>query len=197
MDPNDAMTIPSVFRFVQWLAATPGSIALHESVLLYPLIESVHVWSLTIFVGLAGALDLRLLGVAFRHTPVSEFARRLLPWMIAGFVIMSVSGLLLVYAIPTRTYLNIFFRAKVILLVLAGVNAWVFHAGIWLRVTDWNMAPITPRAAKFAGAASLLLWMMIIFAGRMIAYNWFDCDKQPQSAFVNWAASCQLSPGRQ
>jgi hypothetical protein len=24
----------------------------------------------------------------------------------------------------------------------------------------------------------------------MIAYNWFDCDRQPQSAFVNWAAGC-------
>jgi hypothetical protein len=24
----------------------------------------------------------------------------------------------------------------------------------------------------------------------MMAYNWFDCDLQPQSAFVNWAAGC-------
>jgi hypothetical protein len=28
--------------------------------------------------------------------------------------------------------------------------------------------------------------------GRMIAYNWFDCDRQPQPAFVNWAAGCIL-----
>jgi hypothetical protein len=24
----------------------------------------------------------------------------------------------------------------------------------------------------------------------MIAYNWFDCDRQPQPAWVNWAAGC-------
>ena len=35
---------------------------------------------------------------------------------------------------------------------------------------------------------------MIIFAGRMIAYNWFDCDRQPQPGWVNWAAGCVAEP---
>jgi len=26
----------------------------------------------------------------------------------------------------------------------------------------------------------------------MIAYNWFDCDLQPQPDWVNWAAGCVL-----
>ena len=29
-----------------------------------------------------------------------------------------------------------------------------------------------------------------IITGRMIAYNWFDCDRQPQPDFINWAAGC-------
>jgi hypothetical protein len=33
---------------------------------------------------------------------------------------------------------------------------------------------------------------VIIVSGRMIAYNWFDCDKQPQSAFINWATGCDV-----
>jgi hypothetical protein len=28
----------------------------------------------------------------------------------------------------------------------------------------------------------------------MIAYNWFDCDIQPQPAFINWAAGCVIPP---
>ena len=36
----------------------------------------------------------------------------------------------------------------------------------------------------------LALWAAIVISGRMIAYNWFDCDRQPQPAFINWAASC-------
>jgi hypothetical protein len=43
-----------------------------------------------------------------------------------------------------------------------------------------------------AGALSLASWATVIVMGRMIAYNWFDCDQQPQPAFVNWAAGCVL-----
>jgi hypothetical protein len=25
----------------------------------------------------------------------------------------------------------------------------------------------------------------------MIAYNWFDCDRQPQSAIINFLTSCE------
>jgi hypothetical protein len=39
----------------------------------------------------------------------------------------------------------------------------------------------------------LLFWAVVIVSGRMIAYNWFDCDK-PQSAFVTWAAGCEPGP---
>jgi hypothetical protein len=81
------------------------------------------------------------------------------------------------------------------MLVLAGLNAWVFHAGIWRRVARWDLDPITPRAARTAGALSLVLWGAIIVSGRMIAYNWFDCDK-PQPPLVVWAAGCDSYPKR-
>jgi hypothetical protein len=45
-----------------------------------------------------------------------------------------------------------------------------------------------------AGATSLILWAIIVVAGRMIAYNWFDCDKQPQSRVVNVFAGCVVPP---
>jgi len=72
--------------FAEWLASTSGSVALHESLFMYPVVESVHVLTLCIFVGLAATLDLRLMGVTLTRTPVSEVARRLLPWMVGGFV---------------------------------------------------------------------------------------------------------------
>jgi hypothetical protein len=83
---------------------------------------------------------------------------------------------------------------KVIMLALAGVNAWMFHYRVERRLDEWDRAPVPPRGARLAGAASLVLWACIIVAGRMIAYNWFDCDIQPQSAFINWAAGCSVPP---
>lgn len=176
-----------LLQFCQWLADTPWSIALHEGP--YPLIESVHVLALCIFVGLAVMLDLRLLGVTMRRVPVSEVAHRLLPWTVAGFVVMVISGVLLFYAIPVRSYQSIFFRIKMVMLILAGLNVWVFHSGIYRRVADWDLDPVAPRAARVAGTLSLILWALIVLSGRMIAYNWFDCYK-PQSALVNRLAGC-------
>ena len=197
VSPYKTKIIPepmSLLPFCQWLAETKGSTALHESLLMYPLTESIHVWALTVFVGFAAALDVRLLGWAMRRMRVSEVARRLLPWMVAGFVVMIATGVLLFYAIPIRSYQSVWFRFKVILLILAGINAWVFHANIWRRVAAWDRDPVTPRSARVAGAASLVLWACIIFSGRMIAYNWFDCDRQPQPAFINAAAGCVVEP---
>jgi hypothetical protein len=179
--------------FVQWLASTQGSIALHESLYMYPLVESVHVLTLCVFVGLAAILDLRLMGVTLGRIPVSEVARRLLPWMGAGFTIMVITGAMLFYAIPIRSYHSVWFRTKLILLVLAGLNAWLFHARIWRSVWDWDLDPVPPAAARLAGTASLVLWAGIIVTGRMIAYNWFDCDK-PQPAAIVWAAGCDSYP---
>jgi hypothetical protein len=119
-------------------------------------------------------LDLRLLGVTMRTTPVSETVKRLFPWIAAGFAMMFISGSLLFYAIPVRTFQNIFFRIKVAMLILSGLNAWVFHSTVYRRVAKWDQNPVPPRSARVAAVVSLTLWASIIVAGRMIAYNWFD-----------------------
>jgi len=135
-------------------------------------------------------LDLRLTGLTFRTVPVSEVVRRILPWQLVGFVVMVISGVLLFYAIPVRSYQNLFFRVKLLLLVIAGLNVWFFNSGVYLHIQSWDRDPIPPARARVAGFASLALWVLIIFCGRMIAYNWFDCDKQPQPQIVNSLAGC-------
>src|SRR5262249_46426113 len=180
----------SLLPFVQWLADTPGSVALHESVYMYPLVESAHVLTLCVFLGLAVMWDLRLLGITLTTVPMSQLKQRLGPWMTGSFVVMVITGVMLFYAVPVRSYQSIWFRMKAVALVLAGLNAFLFHRGIDRRVDEWDRDPLPPRAARLAGARSLVLWTVIVVAGRMIAYNWFDCDKQPQPKIVNALAGC-------
>ena len=184
----------SLLPFCQWLADTPGSIALHESLFMYPVVESTHVLVLCLFLGMAIMFDLRLLGLTLTRVPITEIKRRLSPWMVAGFVVMVITGALLFYAIPVRSYQSVFFRVKVVALLLAGLNAYVFHTTIDRKVGEWDRDPKPPRAARRAGATSLVLWAIIVVAGRMIAYNWFDCDKQPQPHLVNVVAGCVVPP---
>jgi hypothetical protein len=183
----------SLLGFVEWLASTPGSIALHESQYMYSLVESSHVLTLCLFLGTLVMMDLRMLGLLLRNVPVSEVAARVLPWTFAGFVLMVISGVLLFYAIPVRSYQSLFFRIKVILLIVAGLNAWHYHRTAHRTVDRWGVAAIPPKSVRASALVSLCAWTLVIFAGRFIAYNWFDCDRQPQPPFVNWAAGCVVA----
>src|SRR5580704_7848738 len=145
----------SLLALCQWLGNTPWSIALHESIWGYPIVESVHVLTLCVFLGLSVMLDLRLLGVTLRKTPASEVTARVLPWTIAGFIVMVVSGSLLFYAIPVKTYLNIFFRLKVAFLLMAGLNVAVFQATAARTIAHWDLGRRPPMSARLAGGLSL------------------------------------------
>ena len=180
----------SLLPFFEWLADLSWSVDLHESQYAYSIIESIHVWAMSVFFGLVVMFDLRLLGWMFRRVPVSEFNRRVLPWTIGAFVIMVISGTLLFFAIPLRSYQNIFFRTKMLLLLLAGLNVWIFHSRVFRGSAIWDVDGVPPRAARVAGGLSLALWIGVVVSGRMIAYNWFDCDRQPQPAIINLLTSC-------
>lgn len=172
----DLAPLVSLFRFFEWLGNTPWSIALHESRYVFLVVLMVHVLTLAVFVGTAVMIDLRLLGVMMTRVPVSEVMARLLPWSGAGFIVMIASGALLFYAAPLLRYENAFFRIKMAALLLAVVNAWVFHRTVYRRIAQWDRDPVPPRFARMAGILSLVLWAIIITTGRMMAYQdyWFD-----------------------
>lgn len=184
----------SLYPFAEWLQDSAGSVALRESLLVYPLVESTHVLIITLFFGLIAFWDMRLLGLTLRRVPVSEIGDRLLPWAVAGFVVSVISGTLLVVSSPVRITHNIFFRVKVVMLILAGLNVWLFHTGVYRKVATWDLAVVAPIWARWAGFWSLLLWAGVIVAGRMIAYNWFDCDGLTQVAVIKFLSGCRAQP---
>jgi hypothetical protein len=182
----------SLLRFFEWLAATPWSIALHESRYAFLGVLTLHVLTLCVLVGITAMMDLRLLGLTLRHVPASEVLTRLLPWAVAGFLVMVASGALLFYADPVMKYRNIFFRLKMVTLILAVLNAWVFHRTTYREVADWDLDPVPPRSARMAAGLSLALWAVLITLGRLIPYQtyWFDCGSPSDSAMVKVLMGC-------
>ena len=178
--------------FVVWLSETEWSIKLHESLYLYPWIESTHVLSICLFFGTLLFVDLRLTDKVFKNLSISEMNRKVLPLTIFGFLVMSVTGLLLFYAIPVRNYQNIFFRIKMFLIVIAGINAFFFHRRMSKEAKIWDKDSSIPRSMKTSAITSLVVWSLVIISGRMIAYNWFDCDRQPQPRWINELTSCEV-----
>jgi len=159
-----------MFSFCQWLENSSWATAIHQSLWLFPMLETAHLFGIVSLVGATSALDLRLIGLTMKGEPVSRLARRLLPWAWAGLTIQVVTGFCLFASEATRCFENKAFRIKMVMLVLAGLNALIFHETVYRRVTTWDEAPATPLGAKFAGCCSILLWFGIVAAGRWIAF---------------------------
>ncbi|MET0271705.1 MAG: DUF6644 family protein [Phenylobacterium sp.] len=185
-----------------WLQTTLGkgtgemaqswSEALLGSLNFWGLLEGTHLIALMLFAGTIFVVDLRLLGVTFRRTPVSVVSDRVLPLTIFGFVLVVVTGIALFYAKPLFYYHNIWFRLKLIMLVLALANIAIFHRQIQKNQAEWDALPRPPAGVRTAAALSLSAWIVVITLGRLIAYDWYECGK-PQPDFINWAESCAAS----
>jgi len=165
------MPLRNVF---QWVSEFPTSIAIRESLLFSPYLTVAHVLSMCLFAGLIVMMDLRLLGIGNMSAPFSEVQKRLFPWQMLGMGLSSVTGLTLTYSDPMRFYVNIFFWTKMLVMVLAGINAMAFHFITYHSVVTWDTRATTPLGARLSGALSIVLWAIVIVSGRLIPYNWFQ-----------------------
>jgi hypothetical protein len=178
-----------VYDFALWLDASPWSTLLHESYYMYSWVETTHVLSLILSLGMLFFIDLRMLGIALPQVPASVIARRLQLPMFIGFGLTIGTGLLLFYAIPVRSAQSVWFRIKVLLLLGAAVNALLFHYRMKRSVASWDSAAIAPRNIRAGALLSLLFWTLIVVCGRLIAYDWYDCS-HGQSGFIKAFAGC-------
>jgi hypothetical protein len=143
---------------------------IRESGFLFPTIETVHVFALVLVVGSIMAVDLRLLGVTNRDRHFSHLASEMLPWTWTAFTVAAIAGLLMFSSKAVTYYNNIPFRIKMCCLVLAGLNMFWFHWAGTKHLKMWDHTR-PPLSAKFAGGASLLLWTVIVGAGRWIGFT--------------------------
>ena len=163
------MHAPQGPAWLVWLETLRLAAAMRESLWLYPIVEIVHIVGFVVLVGAAVMFDLRLLGVS-RALPASLMARHHLPWARAALVLVVPSGFLMFIAHATEFAENPAFRVKLVLLVAAGLNALLFHRGAFRSVTGWETDAAVPMTARAAAVASLVLWVGVIAAGRLLAY---------------------------
>jgi hypothetical protein len=136
----------------------------------FPLLESLHVVSITLVVGAILMLDLRLMGVAALNQRVTDMLRELVPWALGAFVVAVVTGLGLFITRASAHMGNSAFQWKLVLLLLAGLNMALFHFRIHRSVKLWDTQTATPLSARLAGAVSLLLWCGVMLSGRWVGH---------------------------
>ena len=161
----------SLLAWCQWLEHTPLAFGIAESTWLFPLIEGTHILALPLSVGMILIVDLRLLGLAFRSGPASRIMKEVLRWSTPGFAVVFITGGLLFMAHAGEAYGNAFFRVKLLLLVLLGINAAVYQTILYPKMAQWDVTRGTPVGAKLCAGLSLIAWIGVIVCGRTMAYQ--------------------------
>jgi hypothetical protein len=163
----------SLLQIAEWLEATSVARWVQESLYGFTIVVAIHILGLTLSVGTLIWFDLRLLGISMLRIPVSQLYRRLMPWTLSGFAVMFVSGGILLVAYATSAYSNLYFRIKAIALLLAGINAFFYHRVTERQIHQWDEARVPSVPARAAGLISILVWGVVILAGRMMSYTMF------------------------
>lgn len=178
-----------LLQFGQWMEAQQYSQMLVAGYYSYSWLEATHVLTLMVSIGSLFIIDFRMLGLMLTDVPASKIADRLHKPMMIGFAIMFVTGMLLVYAKPVETIQSLWFRGKMILIVLAFINAWIFNARMKAAEGSWDTDRVAPKSLRTGAIISLCLWCGVVTLGRYIPYDWVDCVKTDNVAIL-WAAGC-------
>lgn len=152
-----------------WLQNTPMGDWVRNSAWAFPFLQSWHFIGMTMLLGVVGAIDLRVLGVA-RAVPLAPL-HRFLPLAFVGFGINLITGICFFCHDPYVYAFNTSFRIKMLLILLAGLNALWFRLGVFLDVERWGPGIEASRLAKLISALSILIWLAVITAGRYIAFT--------------------------
>jgi len=163
----------TLLQVAEWLEASPAGYIARESLWGFTILVAIHLVGLAVSVGIVIWLDLRLLGLNMQKQPVSAVYRRLMPIAFAGFAVMFITGGLLLAGFATAAYGNLYFRIKVAAMLLAGLNALLYHRVTERSIARWNEAARPPLPARAAGLISIAAWTVVVLSGRMMSYTMF------------------------
>jgi hypothetical protein len=151
---------------LHWIRDTSLGAAVRQSRWLFATGETLHFIGLSLLVGGILIVDLRLLGF-IRKVPVRA-ALAFLPFVIVGFVINLLTGILFFSADPYMYWPNPAFKLKMFLILLAGLNALLFtvkeHRHALALGPDENIGTFT----KVTAGLSLSFWLVVLLLGRLL-----------------------------
>lgn len=160
------MAVPEILRTIEQTGASKW-LRESDSLFGFYFVLLFHTFGLSLLVGANCVVDLRLLGVA-SNLPLKSM-KQLFTIMWVGFALNASTGLLLLYAYPTKALTNIVFYTKLTLIAIAIVTM----VKIKRRVFDdpaLSESEMMMRGRSLA-ILSLALWVGAITAGRLLAYT--------------------------
>ena len=162
------MDIDATLRSLQ---ATALAVSIRDSLLYFPLLEAVHVLGLSLVVGTVVVIDLRLLGLASVDRPFRVMSSEILKWTWGAFALTVLAGALMFTTNAEVYFHNVYFRTKLTLLAVAGLNVLLFQLTANRTVDRWDRSRVAPPIGRAVAVITLAIWIAAVFAGRMIGFT--------------------------
>lgn len=154
-----------------WLEASAIATAIRNSLYLFAVIESFHVVGVAVVVGTVLVIDLRLLGLASSRRPFSAIAADVFRWTWLAFALAVTTGGLMFVTNATSYYVNTYFRVKMAMLLLAGLNMAAFELTARRSLQAWDRDVTAPRSGRRVALLSLAIWVVVVFLGRWVGFT--------------------------
>ena len=154
----------------QWLADTSLSQGLQRALWLIILLQTVHILGIAMVLSSVAMVELRILGFASAQT-MTQTARRFMPWIWTGLVVLATTGVGLVIGEPRRTFdNNPAFQIKIFMLAIAVAMTIAFQVSLRQNAGLWKAVPSSRKTVSALAIVTFMLWLAIAVAGRWIAY---------------------------
>jgi hypothetical protein len=158
--------------FINWLGARPVSLVIQKVFWIIPTVQTIHILAISVVLASMAMFDVRLLGLAGKRNSIASLARRFMPWLWGALIVLAVSGSILIIGEPKRALGNVFFAMKMGMLATAIIVTLGFQVILKRDLAGGSdLAPAHFGVARIVGLLSLVLWVGIAVAGRLIAYT--------------------------
>jgi hypothetical protein len=151
-----------------WMVTTPINQLVLGYAWSWPTLESLHFLALCTLMGSLLIMDLRLIG--FQRIIPLQAVHSLMPVAIVSFAVNLITGLAFLFGDPRLYTANWAFWAKMILILLAGVNFLLYFTKVEPMILKLGPNEPTPSLAKMVGALSLGFWFGVLSFGRLLPY---------------------------
>ncbi|MEI9891867.1 MAG: DUF6644 family protein [Caulobacteraceae bacterium] len=141
----------AIVDFCTWLSGTALSVSIQTISWIIPLVQSVHIMAITVVMGSVLMIDMKLLGVVGRGTPVTGMVHRFAPWIWTALVVLLATGSILTIAEPARELTNLMFRIKMALILVVGAVTVVFQTAVQRQAGGLGRHPLQPGRRAGAG----------------------------------------------
>jgi hypothetical protein len=138
-----------------------------SSMLGFPTFLFMHTIGLSLIVGVNVVVAVRVLGIA-SGIPLQPL-KKLFPFMWAGFILTVISGVALAMANATAKFVNPILLVKLVLIFIATPIMWQLERKVFSTPDGYKVVESGP--GKMMAGALLVLWTLVMVAGRLIAYS--------------------------